>query len=53
MLAQKADALWESMAASDPFFAEVYHNQKAFVAAYAGVVNSIEPDIPMLLKYGK
>jgi TRAP-type mannitol/chloroaromatic compound transport system substrate-binding protein len=52
-IAKKADELWESYAAKDEFFAKVYHNLKEFKVKYASVANVVQPNIPMLLNYGK
>jgi len=48
---QKADEMWNGYGAEDPFFQEVYDNQKAFVKAYTSVANVIQPNVPMLLDY--
>ena len=48
---QAADEMWNGYGAEDPFFQEVYDNQKAFVKAYTSVANVVQPNVSMLLDY--
>jgi TRAP-type mannitol/chloroaromatic compound transport system substrate-binding protein len=48
---QAADDMWNGYGAEDPFFQEVYDNQKAFVKAYTSVANVVQPNVSMLLDY--
>lgn len=52
-IVQKADELWEGFAAEDEFFAKVYHDQKAFLKKYRAISAKLQPNIGMLLEYGK
>ena len=48
---QAADEMWNSYGAEDPFFQEVYDNQKAFVKGYTSVASVVQPNVSMLLDY--
>jgi len=50
ILAKATDALWQSEAAKDPFFKQVYDNVRAFDALFSTYNKQAQPDMPTLLK---